>query len=129
MTNSVAEPGYTTTEFWGKLVVQLIGLIVLVGPAFGLHIGVNPNDPAVAAEAQYAGGLLAIVVPEIVYMISRGLRKMGTTSVPLTTTSTTTVTPIGSSTVTSSTASDTTRLAAGMPAPPPPATIPGAKTA
>lgn len=62
-----AEPGYTTTEFWVTLATEGIGLLTLTGvihPAAGLTDAV--------------GGIVATVVPAVVYAVSRGIRKAGT---------------------------------------------------
>jgi hypothetical protein len=64
-----AEPGYTTTEFWGKLFVQLIGLLML------FHVIALTSD-----QLQRILGLGALTIPEIFYAISRGIRKAATTS-------------------------------------------------
>ena len=64
-----AEPGYTTTEFWGKLFVQLIGLLVL------FHVIAFTSE-----QLQGILGLGALVIPELFYAISRGIRKAATTS-------------------------------------------------
>lgn len=125
----VAEPGYTTTEFWGKVLVQLIGLAVIVGPSFGWHVNVNAADPATAATIQYVGGLLAIVVPELVYIISRSLRKAGSTSPAITLTTTTTPTPSGLGSTTTTTSSPVTPVPVSIPPPPVPAPIPTGVTA
>jgi hypothetical protein len=85
----VAEPGYKTTEFWGKLVIQVISLAVLIAAGTGHPLAIDPSDPATSALLTAAGALLAIVVPEIVYMISRSIRKAGTTAGPTTITTTT----------------------------------------
>jgi hypothetical protein len=64
-----AEPGYQTTEFWGKLAVQVIGLLTLVGV---IHLGPDQTQAIV--------GIVALVGPEAAYAIARGLRKQGTSS-------------------------------------------------
>jgi hypothetical protein len=104
----VAEPGYTTTEFWVTLITMIIGLAVLIGPAFGLHLTINSADPATVQAIQYAGGILALVVPAIVYAISRAIRKIGTTSTPVTVTTTTSTAPAPGAVPVPSTTSTTT---------------------
>jgi hypothetical protein len=69
---SPVEPGYTTTEFWGKVIVQLVGLLVLFGvinPAQAAHL-TNPGGVDLLA------GWAALIVPEVAYAISRGVRKL-----------------------------------------------------
>jgi hypothetical protein len=67
-----AEPGYTTTEFWGKVFVQLVALLVL------FHVVHFTSD-----QLQGVLGLGALVIPELFYAISRGIRKAATTSPPV----------------------------------------------
>lgn len=64
-------PGYRTTEFWGKVIVQIIGILVLTGI---IH-PVNLADPTLALEVQIVAGLLATVLPELFYAISRSMVK------------------------------------------------------
>lgn len=64
-------PGWRTTEFWGKVIVQLIGVLVLTGV---IH-PVNLADPTLALEVQVVAGLLATVLPELFYAISRAMVK------------------------------------------------------
>lgn len=68
-TDPVAEPGYTTTEFWVSLASQLIGLLTVVGV-------IHPSTETVNGII----GLLTLVVPAIAYPLSRGIRKSGTTA-------------------------------------------------
>lgn len=64
-------PGMRTSEFWGKFIVQLMGLLVLLGVIDPAQVDrLAPVVPLVA-------GTLALVVPEIAYAISRGLAKQG----------------------------------------------------
>lgn len=63
---SPVEPGYQTTEFWMALATSVIGLLM----TFKV---VNLNDGAV----QQILGLLALVVPQALYIVSRGIRKQG----------------------------------------------------
>lgn len=62
-----AEPGYTTTEFWGKVAVQAIGLLTLFGV---IHLG--------SAQSDAVTGMVALVAPELVYAVARAVRKSGT---------------------------------------------------
>jgi uncharacterized membrane protein len=62
-----AEPGYTTTEFWVALVTSVIGLLVL----FNIIKISNAQNQAIV-------GLVALVAPQVIYILSRGIRKIGT---------------------------------------------------
>lgn len=62
-----AEPGYTTTEFWVALVTSVIGLLML----FNVIKVSN-------AQVQSIVGLVALVTPQVIYILSRGIRKSGT---------------------------------------------------
>jgi hypothetical protein len=64
-----AEPGYQTTEFWGKMFVQLLALLTL------FHLVHFTSD-----QLQAVLGFGGLVVPEVFYAISRGIRKAPTTS-------------------------------------------------
>ena len=61
------KPGWSTTEFWGKVVVQVIGLLLLLGV-------ITPGQ-ASSVPIDLVAGLLAMVAPEVAYAISRGLAK------------------------------------------------------
>lgn len=64
----VAEPGYTTTEFW----VAVFGNGVSFLTAFNIiHF--------TSSQAQVIGGLATMAATNIAYAISRGIRKSGTT--------------------------------------------------
>jgi hypothetical protein len=67
------EPGYQTTEFWGKVFVQVIGLLVL------FHVITFTGE-----QLQGVLGLGALVIPEAFYAISRGLRKAIPSTSPVT---------------------------------------------
>lgn len=60
------EPGYTTTEFWGKNTIQLISLLMVFNIA---HFTSSQEQALIGA-----GGLF---LPEIAYAISRAIRKRG----------------------------------------------------
>ena len=60
------EPGYMTTEFWMALATSVIGLLL----TFKV---VNLND----GQVQQILGLLALIVPQGLYVLSRGIRKQG----------------------------------------------------
>lgn len=60
------EPGYTTTEFWLALVTSVIGLLVMFNV---IHL----ND----GQQQAILGLVALVAPQVIYILSRGIRKIG----------------------------------------------------
>jgi hypothetical protein len=62
-----AESGFTTSEFWGKVAVQFIALLTLLGV-------VHPSSGTVDGIV----GLVGLVGPELGYAISRGIRKRGT---------------------------------------------------
>jgi hypothetical protein len=64
-----AEPGYQTTEFWGKVFVQFVGLLTL------FHVIHFTND-----QLQAVLGFGGLIIPELFYAISRGIRKAPTTS-------------------------------------------------
>jgi ABC-type spermidine/putrescine transport system permease subunit II len=64
-----AEPGYTTTEFWVALVTSVIGLLVL----FNIIKISNGQTQAIV-------GLVALVAPQVIYILSRGIRKIGTSA-------------------------------------------------
>lgn len=66
-TPAPAEPGYLTTEFWMAVVVQLLGLLALVGVI-----------QLPSATVQAIVGLVGLVAPQVAYAISRGIRKSGT---------------------------------------------------
>ena len=68
MENNV-KPGWKSTEFYGKLLAQLIGLSVL----FGVF---TPEQAEILTNSveMIVGGLLT-AAPEIAYAISRGLAK------------------------------------------------------
>ena len=61
---SDVEPGYKTTEFWGKVTVQAVGVLTMFGVA-------HPSSATVNALS----GLAAVVVPELVYALGRSIRK------------------------------------------------------
>lgn len=61
---SPAEPGYTTTEFWLTVVTSFIGLLT----TFNVVHFTNPQMQALL-------GFAGLVIPVIVYTISRGIRK------------------------------------------------------
>lgn len=63
--------GMKTSEFWGKVIVQVIGLAVL----FGVVAPETAASPQTAMLIQVVAGLLAVVIPELAYAISRGLAK------------------------------------------------------
>lgn len=60
------EPGYLTTEFWMALATSVIGLLILF------------NVIKVTTEQQQAIlGLIGLVAPQVIYILSRGIRKIG----------------------------------------------------
>lgn len=60
------EPGYTTTEFWVALVTSVIGLLVMFDVI-----------KFTTAQTQAVVGLVALVAPQAIYILSRGIRKVG----------------------------------------------------
>ena len=60
------EPGYTTTEFWIALVTSLLGLLTMFSVV-----------KFTTAQVQAIIGLVALVVPQGLYILSRGIRKQG----------------------------------------------------
>jgi hypothetical protein len=61
---SPVEPGYLTTEFWVSLATSIIGLLIM----FGLV-------KFTTAQTQAIIGLVTLVVPNALYILSRGIRK------------------------------------------------------
>jgi hypothetical protein len=66
------EAGQTTTEFWGKCILQLVTALFAVAGAFGHGLGADQQ----IAILGVAGTL--ITVAEGSYALSRGIRKVGT---------------------------------------------------
>ncbi len=64
---AVAEPGYTTTEFWGTVASNIIAFGAIFHPGF--------NAPPGLAMAFAAG---AAGIANAIYAIGRSLRKKGT---------------------------------------------------
>lgn len=64
----VAEPGQSTTEFWGKTAVQIVTL------GFALVTAYQGHDATTVGTAAF--GIIAAL--EGVYAVSRSIRKKGT---------------------------------------------------
>ena len=71
-TTVVTKPGWKTTEFWGKVIIQVIGLLVLLGVIHPVDLA----NPATQVAIQYAGGIAALVAPEVAYAFSRAISKL-----------------------------------------------------
>lgn len=59
------KPGYETTEFWGTIFVQLVGLFL----ASGL---ISPSQASAAtAQASSVGGIMLMLISLVSYIVSR----------------------------------------------------------
>lgn len=65
------KPGYKTTEFWVTLIVQILGILVLLGV-----ITPEQQDALAKAVAQGAGAI-AMALSAFGYARSRGQAKKG----------------------------------------------------
>jgi hypothetical protein len=70
-----AEPGYTTTEFWGTQAATLLAAVLLVLTLFNVIGWTEQQKAAVTALV-----LVVIAILQGLYALSRGIRKAATTS-------------------------------------------------
>ena len=69
-----AEPGYTTTEFWGKSAVEVFSVV------FGIYVAAHPTSMTPAQKTEVVA-LSAVIIPavlEALYGFYRSWRKRGT---------------------------------------------------
>lgn len=64
--NGTVEPGYTTTEFWGTIAVDVLAAIAVLHPGF--------NTPPELAQGF---AFIAAGVAHAAYAVGRSLRKKG----------------------------------------------------
>ena len=65
----IAEPGFTTTEFWVTIATEFLALLTM------LHVVSFTSD-----QTQGLIGMAGLILPAVAYAISRGVRKRGTTA-------------------------------------------------